>query len=56
LDHDHYVIRKRSLAFPFLEPAELRRFLVKLKTKGENAVIREFIKWVRKQGWAKPTA
>jgi Uma2 family endonuclease len=55
LNGDHYVIRKHSLAFPFLEPAELRRFLIKLKSKDENAVLREFIKWVRKQGWAKPS-
>lgn len=50
---DHYVIRKHSLAFPFLEPAELKRFLVKLKTRDENAVLREFIDWVKKQGRAK---
>ena len=53
LHGDHYVIRKYSLAFPFLEPAELKRFLVRLKTRDENAVLRQFVSWVRKQGWAK---
>jgi Uma2 family endonuclease len=45
---DHYVIRKQSLAFPFLEPGELKRFISKLHRRGENAIVREFVEWVKK--------
>jgi Uma2 family endonuclease len=36
-----------SLAFPFLKPAELNRFLAMLPTEGEHGVMRGFRDWVR---------
>jgi Uma2 family endonuclease len=53
LDGDHYVIRKHSLAFPFLEPSELRRYVLKLRRRDENAIVKEFVDWVKKNGWVK---
>lgn len=53
LANDRYIIRKNSIAFPMLEPAELKRFISKLNTRDENTLIKDFIAWVRKQGWAK---
>ena len=47
-----YHVRKMSLAFPFLEPALLHRFIEKSAVDGETAVIRQFVAWVRKNGWA----
>lgn len=46
-----YLERKRSLVFPLLEPALLRRFVHELMRKDDTAIIRTFIAWVRKQGW-----
>jgi Uma2 family endonuclease len=46
-----YRERKRSLVFPFLEPAQLRRFVDELMQKDDTAIIRGFLAWVRKNGW-----
>ena len=46
-----YHIRKRSLAFPFLEPAQLQRFLDMLPQQDETSIIKAFVAWVRKNGW-----
>ena len=48
-----YRVRKHSLVFPFLEPSELQRVIERLEEKDENSVLREFIAWVRKNGWVK---
>ena len=47
-----YHVRKMSLAFPFLEPALLQRFIDKAAVEGETAMMRQFVAWVRKNGWA----
>jgi Uma2 family endonuclease len=49
-----YRPRKYSLAFPFLQPAELTKFIDMLPKHGETTIMRKFVAWVRKQGWAKP--
>jgi len=46
-----YRERKRSLVFPNLEPAQLKRFIDELATKDDTTIAREFVAWVRKQGW-----
>jgi Uma2 family endonuclease len=51
LEGDRYAARKMSLAFPFLEPARLERFIDKLSHQEETSIIKEFIAWVRKNGW-----
>ena len=43
-----------SIAFPFLEPALLRRFIDLAATEGETAMLRQFVAWVRKNQWARP--
>ena len=55
LVNGEYCERKRSLVFPFLQPAQLRRFVDELMQKDDTSILREFIAWVRKQGWT-PTA
>jgi len=47
-----YTARKNSKVFPFLEVAQLRRFIDRVPTSGEIATMREFIAWVKKNGWA----
>lgn len=47
-----YHLRKMSLAFPFLEPALLQRFIEMAAVDGETAMRRQFLAWVRKNGWA----
>lgn len=47
-----YKTRKMSLAFPFLEPALLQRFIEKAAVNGETAMLRQFVAWVRKNKWA----
>ncbi len=47
-----YKTRKMSLAFPFLEPALLQRFIEKAAVDGETAMLRQFVAWVRKNKWA----
>lgn len=47
-----YRLRKYSLAFRFLEPAQLEQFLDMLPAKGETATIEAFVAWVWKNGRA----
>jgi hypothetical protein len=49
-----YLSRKHSLAFPFLQPPDLQRFLAMCDVSGETAAVVEFVKWVRKQSWYLP--
>jgi Uma2 family endonuclease len=49
----NYVERRNSLVFPFLQPAELKRFVDMLAKHDETTIMHSFVKWVRKQGWAK---
>jgi len=44
-----YHTAPKSLSFPFLAPADLTPFIRAVSRTGENAVIRKFIAWVRKQ-------
>jgi Uma2 family endonuclease len=46
-----YRVRAKSLAFPFLAPADLTRFIRMRGGVGENALVRKFREWVRSQGW-----
>jgi Uma2 family endonuclease len=48
-----YRLRKHSLAFPFLQPAQLQQFVGMVPTRGETATIKAFATWVRKNGWSK---
>lgn len=43
-----YGASQRSLAFPFLKPADLTRFVKRRGKIGENAVVREFVEWAKK--------
>lgn len=45
-----YAPRKHSLAFPFLEPAQLQRFVSRVWREEENSVLRAFLAWGRKSG------
>jgi Uma2 family endonuclease len=47
-----YHVRKMSLAFPFLEPALLQRFIDKAAVDGDTKMMRQFVAWVKKNGWA----
>ncbi|HZK82813.1 MAG TPA: Uma2 family endonuclease [Humisphaera sp.] len=47
-----YAVRKMSLAFPFLEPALLQTFIDQLADRGETQIVKAFVAWVRKNGWA----
>jgi Uma2 family endonuclease len=47
LDNQDYQLCKFSIAFPFLSPANVERFLVLKQTTKENALIRQFREWVR---------
>lgn len=44
-----YIEIDRSLAFPFLPPADIQRLLDQRATIGETALVRSFIEWVRTQ-------
>lgn len=46
-----YVVRKMSLAFPFLEPALLQQFIDRLEDQDETSIIKAFVAWVHKNGW-----
>jgi Uma2 family endonuclease len=52
LQSGEYHVRKHSLAFPFLEPAQLQRFLDMLPQHDETSIIKAFVAWVRKNQWA----
>lgn len=47
-----YLVRKMSLAFPFLEPSLLKQFIDMLDTCSETSILKAFVEWVRKNGWA----
>jgi Uma2 family endonuclease len=49
LDNLDYQPCKFSIAFPFLSPADVERFLVLKQTTKENALIRQFREWVREK-------
>jgi Uma2 family endonuclease len=42
-----YHAAEKSLAFPFLKPAELQRFIDMLPAQDEHAMIQAFAEWVR---------
>jgi Uma2 family endonuclease len=44
-----YAAIRRSVAFPFVEPADIAQFLDHSSSMGENALIRSFIRWARKR-------
>jgi Uma2 family endonuclease len=53
--HDgDYAARKHSLAFPFLHPGDLEQFLRLLPDRGETAIMKAFVAWVRGNGWTAP--
>ena len=39
---------ERSIAFPFLKPADLMRFVKRRRDIGENEIVREFVEWAKK--------
>ncbi len=43
-----YETVERSLAFPFLKPADLMRFVNRRGELGETGVVREFVEWAKK--------
>lgn len=43
-----YEAVQHSIAFPFLRPADLMRFVKRRAEIGENAVVREFVEWAKK--------
>ena len=49
LEGKEYKERDRSLAFPFLQAADIMRFLELRKTSKETALIRSFRQWVGSQ-------
>ena len=42
-----YESTERSVAFPFLKAADIMRFVKRRSEIGENAVVREFVKWAQ---------
>jgi len=44
-----------SIAFPFLKPADLMRFINRRGEIGENAVVREFVEWAKSLSVRKST-
>jgi hypothetical protein len=42
-----YEVVEHSIAFAFLQPADLMRFADRRNEIGENAVIREFVEWAK---------
>jgi Uma2 family endonuclease len=46
-----YRLRKHSIAFPFLEPAQLLPFIEMAGETSGNTTVRALIKWVREKGW-----
>ncbi|MEI8372244.1 MAG: Uma2 family endonuclease [Planctomycetota bacterium] len=43
-----YEVVEHSIAFAFLKPADLMRFVNRRAEIGENAVVREFVEWAKK--------
>ncbi|HET6250697.1 MAG TPA: Uma2 family endonuclease [Tepidisphaeraceae bacterium] len=54
LEKDCYAARKMSIAFPFLEPALLQQFIERLNHQEETSILKEFVAWVKKNGWTAP--
>ena len=48
LKRNEYEPVERSVAFPFLKPADLMRFVNRRAEIGENAAVREFVEWAKK--------
>jgi Uma2 family endonuclease len=42
-----YVVRERSIAFPFLPMQDFSRFVLRMRDKDQLKVLREFRQWVR---------
>ena len=51
LINSHYESRDRSLAFPFLNPADLVQFLTMHSPNDELPILRAFMAWVRNNNW-----
>jgi Uma2 family endonuclease len=51
LQRSDYRAAQRSLAFPFLRPRDLTRFLERLAEEGETAVMLAIRDWIAKQEW-----
>ena len=47
-----YAVRKMSLVFPFLEPALLGSFIERADHENETSILKAFVAWVHKNGWA----
>ena len=47
-----YQVRKNSMVFPFLEPAQLRQFIDRLASEGETKVLKAFVAWIGTNGWS----
>jgi Uma2 family endonuclease len=43
-----YEAIRQSVAFPFLRPADLMRYVNRRTELGENGVVREFVEWAKK--------
>jgi Uma2 family endonuclease len=43
----------KSLAFPFLSPADLTQFIRMWGRLGENAIVRKFREWIASNGWTR---
>lgn len=48
-----YAVGRFSKVFPFLEVSQLQRFLAELDTQDRTSILRDFIAWIKKNGWAK---
>ncbi len=48
LPRGSYEATTHSIAFPFLKPADLMRFVKRRAEIGENALVREFVAWATK--------
>ena len=53
LNQDHYSIAKYSRVFPFLEVSLLSPFVNRVQRGDDDTKVhREFVAWVKKNGWA----
>ncbi|NUQ61077.1 MAG: Uma2 family endonuclease [Pirellulales bacterium] len=46
-DSGRYVLIERSIAFPFITPDDITRFLNQRRERDENSVVRGFVKWAK---------
>jgi hypothetical protein len=44
-----YELVPHSIAFPFLRPVDLTRFVKRRAEAGENAVVRSFVEWAKRK-------